>query len=240
MQLMSTEKPGNISVRSFNPQIIILTSRVMFISVKSKARTCSCSRSYLRVIQYASLAHEYAVNIGEYKSKTIIDLIRDEKPSVVVELGGYVGYSAIAFGAALKMARGKRYYSLEMNPEFAAVISMLVDLAGLSDIVKVVVGPSSDSIKRLFKEGILKHIDLLFLDHIKPAYTPDLKICEELGLVSKGSICAADNGIPNPANFYFYLAYSIYSHQTWKPSVLGIREKHSRREEEEGWEDRCY
>ncbi|KAI0898160.1 S-adenosyl-L-methionine-dependent methyltransferase [Annulohypoxylon nitens] len=142
---------------------------------------------------------KYLMNIGEYKSKTIIDLIRDEKPSVVVELGGYVGYSAIAFGAALKMAGGKRYYSLEMNPEFAAVISMLVDLAGLSDIVKVVVGPSSESIKRLFKEGILKHIDLLFLDHIKPAYTPDLKICEELGLVSKGSICAADNVI-KPGN----------------------------------------
>ncbi|KAI1779823.1 S-adenosyl-L-methionine-dependent methyltransferase [Hypoxylon cercidicola] len=141
----------------------------------------------------------YLMNIGEYKSKTIINLIKKENPRVMVELGGYVGYSAIAFGAALRDAGGKRYYSLEMNPEFAAVISMLVDLAGLSDIVKVVVGPSSSSLERLFGEGAVKHIDLLFLDHYKPAYTTDLKLCEELGLVSVGSVYAADN-VVKPGN----------------------------------------
>lgn len=134
------------------------------------------------------------MNIGEYKSKTVINLIKNEKPRVMVELGGYVGYSAVAFGAALRDAGGKRYYSLEKNPEFAAVISMLVDLAGLGDIVKVVVGSSSSSLERLYGEGALKHIDLLFLDHYKPAYTADLKLCEELGLVSVGSVYAADNG----------------------------------------------
>ncbi|XXG94488.1 hypothetical protein Hte_000745 [Hypoxylon texense] len=141
----------------------------------------------------------YLMNIGEYKSKTIINLIKKETPRVMVELGGYVGYSAIAFGAALRDAGGERYYSLEMNPEFAAVISMLVDFAGLSDIVKIVVGPSSRSLERLFTEGAVKHIDLLFLDHYKPSYTPDLKLCEELGLVSIGSTYAADN-VVKPGN----------------------------------------
>ncbi|KAI6093629.1 S-adenosyl-L-methionine-dependent methyltransferase [Hypoxylon rubiginosum] len=142
---------------------------------------------------------KYLMNIGEYKSKTVINLIKNEKPRVMVELGGYVGYSAVAFGAALRDAGGKRYYSLEKNPEFAAVISMLVDLAGLGDIVKVVVGSSSSSLERLYGEGALKHIDLLFLDHYKPAYTADLKLCEELGLVSVGSVYAADN-VVKPGN----------------------------------------
>ncbi|KAI0841915.1 S-adenosyl-L-methionine-dependent methyltransferase [Hypoxylon sp. FL0890] len=142
---------------------------------------------------------KYLMNIGEYKSKTVTNLIRKEKPHIVVELGGYVGYSAIAFGKALRDAGGGRYYSLEMNPEFAAVISSLVDLAGLSDIVKVVVGPSATSIERLFKEGALDHIDLLFLDHYKPAYVSDLKLCEELGLISMGTISVADN-IVKPGN----------------------------------------
>ncbi|KAI1452629.1 S-adenosyl-L-methionine-dependent methyltransferase [Annulohypoxylon moriforme] len=159
----------------------------------------------LDVIDEYGKTRKYLMNIGEYKSKTVTDLIREEKPEVIVELGGYVGYSAIAFGAALKNIGGKHYYSLEMNPEFAAVISMLVDLAGLADIVKVIVGPSSDSLKRLHEEGILNHIDLLFLDHYKPAYTPDLKTCEDLGLVSKGSIYAADNVI-KPGN-PLYLQY---------------------------------
>lgn len=139
---------------------------------------------------------KYLMNIGLYKAKTVTDLIAAEKPQTMVELGGYVGYSAIAFAAAVQAAGGKRYFSLEHNPEFAAVITMLADLAGLRDIVRVVVGNSADSLRRLHHSGDLKHIDLLFLDHLKPAYTPDLKLCEELGLVGQGSVYAADNGKP--------------------------------------------
>lgn len=82
---------------------------------------------------------------------------------------------------------------------FGAVISSLVDLAGLSDIVKVVVGSSDASIQRLHSKGIIKHIDLMFLDHYKPAYKTDLKLCEELKLVTPGSVLAADNVI-DPGN----------------------------------------
>ncbi|KAI0378087.1 S-adenosyl-L-methionine-dependent methyltransferase [Hypomontagnella monticulosa] len=124
---------------------------------------------------------KYLMNIGEYKSKTIIDLIKKEKPQIMVELGGYVGYSAIAFGMALRDAGGKRYFSLEMNSEFAAIIRELVALAGLDNIVEVVVGSSSDSLRRLCEGGKLKHIDLLFLDHYKPAYTTDLKLLVKPG-----------------------------------------------------------
>lgn len=118
---------------------------------------------------------------------------------VQVELGGYIGYSCILFGNAVRKAGGKRYYSLEMNPEFAAVIMSLVDLAGLADIVKVIVGASDASIVRLVSEGQLHHIDLMFLDHYKPAYTTDLKLCEELKLITPGSVLAADNVI-KPGN----------------------------------------
>jgi catechol O-methyltransferase len=85
------------------------------------------------------------------------------------------------------------------------VITLLADLAGLSDIVRVVVGPSAASLSRLHTSGTLPHIDLLFLDHYKPAYLPDLKLCERLGLVTPGSVLAADNVIKpgNPP----YLAY---------------------------------
>ena len=89
--------------------------------------------------------------------------------------------------------------TLERNPEFAAVIGSLVELAGLSDTVKVVVGPSDRSLGRLHAEGRLSRIDLLFLDHYKPAYMTDLKLCEELGLIQPGSVLAADNVI-KPGN----------------------------------------
>ncbi|KAI0862474.1 catechol O-methyltransferase [Xylaria cubensis] len=142
---------------------------------------------------------KYLMNIGEYKSKTVVDLIKARKPQVMVELGAYVGYSAIAFATALREAGGTVYYSLEKNPEFGKVVTKLVDMAGLGDVVKVIVGSSSDSLRQLHADGALPHIDLLFLDHYKPLYTDDLKICEELGLIKVDTILAADN-VVKPGN----------------------------------------
>ncbi|PYI14902.1 hypothetical protein BO99DRAFT_484870 [Aspergillus violaceofuscus CBS 115571] len=153
----------------------------------------------LQAIDEYGRTKKYLMNVGEDKGRIVCDLIAEVKPEVMVELGGYVGYSCVLFGDAVRKAGGQRYYSLEMNPEFAAVIMSLVDLAGLSDVVKVVVGSSDASIARLHAQGLLKHIDLMFLDHYKPAYTTDLKLCEELQLITPGSVLAADNVI-KPGN----------------------------------------
>lgn len=86
----------------------------------------------------------------------------------------------------------------------------LVDLAGLTDLVKVVVGSSDEGIARLAASGQLKHVDLMFLDHYKPAYTTDLKLCEELGLITKGSVLAADNVIkPGNPPYLKYVRSSV-------------------------------
>ncbi|KAF2749283.1 putative O-methyltransferase [Sporormia fimetaria CBS 119925] len=164
----------------------------------------SPERVIATIDEYAR-TRKYLMNVGELKGRIVTNLIAEVRPRVMVELGGYVGYSCILFGDALRRAGGQRYYSLEMNPEFAAIIASLVDLAGLSDIVKVIVGRSDMSIRRLQDNGQLTHIDLLFLDHFKPAYVTDLKLCESLGLIAEGSVIAADNVIKpgNPA----YLQY---------------------------------
>ena len=110
----------------------------------------------------------------------------------------------------MRQAGGRRYFSLERNPEFAAVIISLVDLAGLSDTVKVVVGSSADSIERLHASGALTQIDLLFLDHYKPAYTTDLRLCEYLRLVTPGTVLAADNVIkPGNPPYLEYVRSSV-------------------------------
>lgn len=153
----------------------------------------------LKAIDDYARTKKYLMNVGEEKGRIVTNLISEVKPQTMVELGGYIGYSALLFGDAVRKAGGKRYFSLERDPVFAAVIMSLVDLAGLSDVVKVVVGPSADSIKRLHSSGSLAHIDLMFLDHYKPAYTTDLKLCEHLQLVTPGSVLAADNVI-HPGN----------------------------------------
>ena len=164
----------------------------------------------LEAIDEYGRTKKYLMNVGDDKGKIVSDLILDVKPQTMVELGGYIGYSAILFGHHVRRAGGKRYFSLERNPEFAAVIMALVDLAGLSDVVKVVVGGSAESIQRLYDAGAIKHIDLMFLDHYKPAYTTDLKLCESLGLVKPGSVLAADNVIkPGNPPYLEYVRSSV-------------------------------
>ncbi|KAK3677533.1 hypothetical protein LTR78_002383 [Recurvomyces mirabilis] len=152
---------------------------------------------------------KYLMNVGEDKGK-------------IVELGGYIGYSCLLFGNAVRKAGGKRYYSLERNPEFGAVISSLADLAGLSDVVKVIIGSSDASLKRLHDNGTLKHIDLMFLDHYKPAYKTDLKLCEELKLISPGSVLAADNVIsPGNPSYLEYVRASPQQKKEWTQQANG-------------------
>ncbi|KAF9779365.1 hypothetical protein IL306_001910 [Fusarium sp. DS 682] len=153
----------------------------------------------LQAIDEFGRTKKYLMNVGEDKGKIVTDLIAEVKPKVMVELGGYVGYSTLLFANAVRKAGGTHYYSLERNPEFAAVITSLLDLSGLRDIARVIVGPSDAGLTRLHANGTISKIDLMFLDHYKPAYTSDLKLCERLGLVGPGSVLAADNVI-KPGN----------------------------------------
>ncbi|KAF1971224.1 hypothetical protein BU23DRAFT_590810 [Bimuria novae-zelandiae CBS 107.79] len=167
-------------------------------------------KNVLAAINEFGRTKKYLMNVGEDKGRIVCDLIADVKPKTMVELGGYVGYSCILYADAVRAAGGKQYFSLERNPEFAAVISSLVDLSGLDSIVKVVVGSSDESLARLYESGVLTHIDLIFLDHYKPAYTTDLKLCEELGLITPGSVLAADNVIkPGNPPYLEYVRSSI-------------------------------
>ncbi|KAJ5096910.1 S-adenosyl-L-methionine-dependent methyltransferase [Penicillium angulare] len=140
---------------------------------------------------------DFLINIGKDKGPKVENLIKEEKPTVLVELGGYVGYSAISFGDAMRQAAGPgkeiRLWSLEFDPVIAAIAMSLIDLAGLSDIVKVVVGSAADSLKRLQAEGKLTSIDFLFLDHDEELYLPDFQVCEDLKLLHPGSLIVADN-----------------------------------------------
>lgn len=144
--------------------------------------------------------------IGYHKAKFINQIFAERRPATVVELNGYVGYSTVPFGAATRNNRGVRYLLLEENLEFAAISSLLYNLAGLRDMMKVVVGLSDQSLRRLHAEGVLKHISLLFLDHLKP----DLNICESLELITENTVIVADNDVrPGNSPYLGYVNVSI-------------------------------
>ncbi|KAG5914372.1 hypothetical protein E4U53_004654, partial [Claviceps sorghi] len=163
-----------------------------------------CPRKVLAAIDDFGMKR-YLMNVGQEKGAIVVKEIASVKPKVMVELGGYVGYSAILFADAVRAAGGMQYVCLEHNAEFASIIRRLCELAGLGDLVTVVVGDSAASLRRLKTQGLFAQIDLLFLDHYKPLYLRDLKLCEDLGFVKPGTTLVADNVIKpgNPP----YLAY---------------------------------
>ncbi|PWY71718.1 S-adenosyl-L-methionine-dependent methyltransferase [Aspergillus heteromorphus CBS 117.55] len=154
----------------------------------------------------------FLMNVGESKGAIVTKEIQDRNPTIMVELGGYIGYSAILFGSTLKQMQTQRqtqpptnnqqkktYISLELNPNFAHVARTLVQLAGLDDIVEIMVGPCRQSLRRLKERYPDGGIDMFFLDHAKVAYANDLKLAEELGLVRPGTVVLADN-VVSPGN----------------------------------------
>lgn len=119
-------------------------------------------------------------------------------PKVLLELGCYVGSSAVAWGAMIKELNtgdltGCKIYTCELDAGIAEVAETINALAGLSDVVEVVIGTSTDSIRMLKREGKISKIDVLFIDHWEEFYLPDLLVCEDEGLLKKGAVVLADN-----------------------------------------------
>jgi catechol O-methyltransferase len=161
--------------------------------------------------EFAEL-HGHRMDIGPTKGPLITPFILEHKPKVMVEFGGYMGYSAILFGMSMKQATPQsassslKYWSLEYNPLFASIAMNLIQLAGLNDVVTVVTGRADESIKRLKAEGQVDKIDMLFIDHWKDLYLPDFKTCEALDVFKKGTCIIGDNIImPGAPDYRAYV-----------------------------------
>ena len=154
---------------------------------------------------------DFLISIGPHKAGVLGEFIAAEKPRVAAEFGGYVGYSAIWFAEQMRKAAGAdasqlRVWSLEFDPLFAAISMSFIELAGLSDIAKVIVGKADESLTRLTKEDKVDHIDFLFLDHDESLYMQGLKAVEALGLLKPGMVIAADNAVrPGAPDYVKYV-----------------------------------
>jgi catechol O-methyltransferase len=81
---------------------------------------------------------------------------------------------------------------LELEPTFAAIAHKLIDLAGFSEHITILVGPAEDVLKQLQNNSDITKIDMLFLDHVEKLYQADFIVCRDLGLFKEGSFIVAD------------------------------------------------
>jgi len=143
--------------------------------------------SVLRVMDEFAQSRRFLMNVGEEKGALLKRTLKNSSAKRVLEMGAYCGYSAVLMGAELK-ERGGSLVSLESSPTNAAVTRRVVNHAGLGELVTIHVGKACEGIEIL--EGAF---DLVFIDHWKDDYLPDLKRLEERGLLAPGAIIVADN-----------------------------------------------
>jgi catechol O-methyltransferase len=138
----------------------------------------------------------FLINVGDEKGKILDSVIERLQPKRVLELGAYVGYSALRI--ARRLPPGGQLFSVEFNADNASIARQMIEHAGVSDRVTFVVGTLGDGGKTL-RELSERHgfdagsLDLLFIDHDKDAYLPDLKRIVEAGWLHPGSVAVADN-----------------------------------------------
>ncbi|KAF2764480.1 S-adenosyl-L-methionine-dependent methyltransferase, partial [Teratosphaeria nubilosa] len=153
-----------------------------------------------KAIDEFKTTRERLMTIEPAKAEYMINRLKQlpPGPKVFIEFGAYVGYSAVILAGALRdhnQGYPVKYYSLEINPVNAAITQSAVELAGLKNVVDVIVGPAGESLKRLVKAGKLGkgQVHSILLDHFKDVYLSDAKVVEELELLSKDAIMFADN-----------------------------------------------
>lgn len=79
----------------------------------------------------------------------------------------------------------------------AAVANQLIELAGLRNVVKILVGSSNEVLLELIRDQKeISQIEMMFIDHWQSLPLPDLWLLEELNVLAPGSsVLMADNVI---------------------------------------------
>lgn len=141
----------------------------------------------LRTMDRFAREKRWLMNVGPDKGPLVAEMAARLPPEArVLEVGAYCGYSSIMLADAL--GPEAHVTSIEISRTCVESAQANVDVAGLSDRVAFLRGPSTEVLATL--QG---RFDLVFLDHWKDLYKVDLQLMEERGLVGPGTIVVADN-----------------------------------------------
>ena len=121
---------------------------------------------------------------GFYQGRVLSFLSRLVNPSLIVEVGTYMGYSAICLAEGL--AEGGRVITYDVNEETNAIANSFWERAGVSDRIEGLLGPASELIPEIDEE-----VDLAFIDADKVNYPNYYDLL--LPKMRKGGLIIADN-----------------------------------------------
>lgn len=158
---------------------------------------------------------DFLPSIGPIKGKIIEDVIKDNKPKKVLEVGTLHGYSAILIAnTMLGYLYGKQnididsksnepiLISVEKDEKLATIARNNIENSGLSKLIQVINGDAIEEIPKLKSK-----FSMIFLDAIKSEYLKYLQLIEEGSLLTKRAVVIADNVILYENEMKDYLDY---------------------------------
>jgi predicted O-methyltransferase YrrM len=149
--------------------------------------------------------------LGPQKAVRLVELIREARPLLVVEVGTAIGYSGLWIADTLRGLGQRRLITLEQDPERAAEAGRYFQRAGLSSLITQIIGDARDEISK-----VPGPIDFLFLDGGFSNYHPCLmKVKDRL---RPGGTIVADNagiGADEMADYLDYVRRHYVSRTEW-------------------------
>jgi len=162
----------------------------------------------IRVIDEFGYNQSILINVGDEKGRILDAAVAKARPARVLELGTYCGYSALRMAVAAPSAQ---IVSIEFNAANAEIARRILDHAGVGTRVTIVVGTLGDGGKTIdalrtahgFGAG---SVDLVFIDHAKEAYLPDLRSILGQNWLRPGALVVADNiKFPGAPEYWAYM-----------------------------------
>ncbi len=109
------------------------------------------------------LSPDARMMVGQLEGRFLTFLVAMLRPSHVLEIGCFTGYSALSMAEALP--EGGRITTLDISPEHAAIARRHISTSPYGDRIEVRLGPALDSIAALGGP-----FDLVFIDADKANY----------------------------------------------------------------------
>lgn len=140
--------------------------------------------------------------VGPRRGKILVKVVRETKPKRILEIGTFIGYSAVLMGKELES--DAQLTTIEINADEANLARKNIKNAQVPPTINVIVG---DAVKVLPK--ISGNFDLVFIDADKKEYLKYLCLIENR--LHKGSVVVADNAGIFAYQMKDYLKYVRYS-----------------------------
>ena len=143
--------------------------------------------SVLATLDHFGRERSFLMNVGDRKGEVLDAEVRGARPQRALEIGAFCGYSAVRITRLLREWDG-RLISLEASEANARAARGMLELAGLATYADVRHAKAEAAIPTLGAP-----FDLVFIDHWKDLYLPDLLRLEQHAMLRPGTVVVADN-----------------------------------------------